>query len=228
MSMIGTLNEQPLHAALKTWLAEPGDQFEVPLDGFVIDIVRPCPAGDLLIEIQTANFTALKRKLPQLLPDHRVRVVYPLPREKWIVKIDDAGEILGRRKSPRRGSVYDVFRELVHLPHLLNHPNLTLDVLLIQMNELRRFDGKRGWRRKGWIVDHRRLIDVVEQREFASAAAWGALLPADLPTPFSTSDLARAIERPRRLAQQMAYTLREIGAINAVDKRGNAILYARA
>lgn len=228
MPGIGTLNEQPLHAALKTWLAEPGDQFEVPLAGFVIDIVRPCAGGDLLIEIQTANFTALKRKLMHLLAGHRVRVVYPLPRETWIVKIDDSGEVLSRRKSPRRGSLYDVFRELVHLPHLLNHPNLTLDVLLIQMNELRHFDGKRGWRRKGWIVDHRRLIDVVEQRTFASAAAWNALLPADLPTPFSTAELAAAIQRPRRTAQQMAYTLREMGTICAVDKRGNALLYVRA
>jgi hypothetical protein len=33
------------------------DRFEVPVDGFVIDIVR----DDLLIEIQTRNFSSLKR-----------------------------------------------------------------------------------------------------------------------------------------------------------------------
>src|SRR5262245_62323945 len=32
-SRIGLLNEKPLHAALKAWYAQPGDQFEVPLDG---------------------------------------------------------------------------------------------------------------------------------------------------------------------------------------------------
>ena len=46
--MIGTLNEKPLHAGLKEWVARPGDAFEQPVDGYVIDIVR----DDLLIEIQ--------------------------------------------------------------------------------------------------------------------------------------------------------------------------------
>ena len=51
MNTIGTLNEKPLHAALKDWCARPGDQFEVFVDGFVVDIVR----GNLLIEIQTGK-----------------------------------------------------------------------------------------------------------------------------------------------------------------------------
>jgi hypothetical protein len=55
----------------------------------------------------------------------------------------------------------------------------------------------------------------------------GALLPAALPDPFSVSDLASASAQPRRLAQKMAYCLREMGAIEAVGKRGNAILYSR-
>ena len=54
MSRIGLINEKPLHASLKQWYARPGDRFEVPVDGFVIDIVR----DNLLIEIQTRNFAA--------------------------------------------------------------------------------------------------------------------------------------------------------------------------
>ena len=59
---VGTLNEKPLHAALKERLALPGDRFEVDVDGYVIDIVR----GDCLIEIQTRNVSAIKRKLAAL------------------------------------------------------------------------------------------------------------------------------------------------------------------
>ena len=40
MAGIGVLNEKPLHASLKDFCARPGDQFEVTVDGFVIDIVR--------------------------------------------------------------------------------------------------------------------------------------------------------------------------------------------
>ena len=77
---IGTLNEKPLHAALKAWYAQPGDQLEAKVDGYIIDIVR----GDLLVEIQTRNFAAIKRKLLALVPHHPVQLVYPIAREKWI------------------------------------------------------------------------------------------------------------------------------------------------
>ncbi len=46
---IGTLRESGLHADLKRWYAQPGDEFEIALDGYVIDIRR----GEYLIEIQT-------------------------------------------------------------------------------------------------------------------------------------------------------------------------------
>ena len=56
---IGLLNENPLHAALKEWYAQPEDQLEVSVAGFVIDVVQ----GDLLVEIQTGNFASVKSKL---------------------------------------------------------------------------------------------------------------------------------------------------------------------
>jgi len=221
---IGQLNEKPLHAALKTWYARPDDQFEVPVEGFVIDIVQ----NDLLVEIQTRNFAALKRKLVALTARHSVRLVYPIAREKWIVKLaGDGHSQLSRRKSPRRGTLEDVFAELVSFPTLLAHPNFSLEVLLIQEEEVRRYDGTRGWRRRGWITHERRLLQVVGQRLFETPADLGVLVPPTLAEPFTTADLAAAIARPRRLAQRMAYCLREMDAITSVGKRGSAILYTR-
>lgn len=221
--MIGTLNEKPLHAALKAYVAQPGDRVEVDVDGFVIDLVR----DDLLIEIQTRGFSSMKRKLTRLLDDHCVRVVYPIAAEKWIVRLDASGTRIGRRKSPKRGAVLEVAAELVSFPTLLDHPHFTLDVLLIQEEEVRRksTDRRRGWRRKGWIIEERRLLHVVEQHTLTSAADLCALLPADLPDPFTTADIVTATGRPRRLAQQIAYCLRESGAVETVGKRGNAWLY---
>ena len=60
---IGLLNEQPLHAALKSWYAQGGARFEVQVDGFVVDVVQ----GDLLVEIQTSNFSAVKEKVRALV-----------------------------------------------------------------------------------------------------------------------------------------------------------------
>jgi len=222
---ISTFNEKPLHAALKDWYARPGDQLELQVEGFIIDIVR----GGLLIEIQTTSLASLKRKLLALADDYPVRLVYPIPGEKWIVKLaEDGHSAPSRRKSPKRGKIEDVFRELVSFPKLLAHPNFSLDVLLIQEEEIRRYDGTRAWRRRGWVTEERRLLQVVDRKRFCTPADMEELLPATLVEPFTTSDLAAAIGRPRRLAQRMAYCLRKMGVIEAVDKQGNTILYARS
>src|SRR5512136_1485512 len=112
---IGTLNEKSLHEALKRWCSRTGDKFEVPVEGFIVDIVR----GDLLIEIQTGNFPSIRRKLEGLLTNHKVRLVYPIPQEKWIIKLSrDERTSLSRRKSPKKGVCEDVFDELVSFPPL--------------------------------------------------------------------------------------------------------------
>jgi hypothetical protein len=222
---IGTLNEKPLHASLKEWYARPGDRFEIPIDGFIVDIVR----GDLLVEIQTGNFTAIKRKLAALTTHHPVRLVYPIAREKWIIRLaEDGRSPLSRRKSPKRGGLEHVFGELVRIPRLLSNPNFSLDVLLIQEEEVRRYDGSRGWRRNGWVTHERRVLEVVDQRLFETPTDVCALVPPTLPEPFTTADLAAALGRRRRLARKMAYCLREMGALAPVGKQGNAILYTRA
>jgi hypothetical protein len=222
---INTANEKPLHAALKEWYGEPGDQFEVSVDAFLVDIVR----GKLLIEIQTQNFAAIKQKMTKLTLHHPVRLVYPIAQLKWIVRLADGGQHdLGRRKSPKRGAFEDVFGELVSFPRLLCNPNFTIEVLLIQEKEIRRHQASRGWRRKEWATQQRQLLNVVQRHVFETPADMSALIPSAMAEPFTTSELASAIGKPRSLAQQMAYCLREMGAILPVGKRGNAILYKRA
>jgi hypothetical protein len=223
---IGTLNEKSLHAALKEWYAQPGDRFEVPVDGFVVDIVR----GDLLIEIQTGNFSSTRRKMRALVQDHSVRLVYPIAREKWIVRLakDGSGSVLGRRKSPKRGAAEHAFAELVSFPKLLASPNFSLEVLLTQEEEIRCYDGERAWRRHGWVIQERRLLQVVDRRLFEAPGDLAAFVPSDLAEPWATADLAEALGQPRWLARKMAYCLRKMGVVEAVGKRGNAILYAQA
>ena len=92
---IRTLREKPLHASLKQWYAQPGDGVEVPVDGFVIDLIR----DDLLIEVQTRGFSSMKQKVNALIDlGHRVRIVHPIPIDRWIVKIDGDSAVLSRRR----------------------------------------------------------------------------------------------------------------------------------
>ncbi len=217
---VGTLNETHLHAALKARYARPGDRLEAPVGGFIVDIVR----DHLLIEIQTRAFRSLRRKLDHLLDIHPVRVVHPIPATKWIVKGPHAGQAGSRRRSPRAGCPQDLFAELVSFPWLVDHPHLAIEVVMTEEEEIRRHDG-RSWRRRGWSVVDRRLLGVAETIVVERPADLLALLPGGLPQPFTTADLAKALGRPRRLAQQMAYCMRENALLDGAGKRGNARLY---
>ena len=222
---IGTLNEKPLHAALKAWYSEPDDQFEVRLGRFVIDIVR----GEQLIEIQTRSFSSMKRKLHTLLKQgHSVHLVHPVASEKWILKRNtETNEEEKRRKSPKRGSVENVFVELVSFPTLLNEANFSLEVLLIQEEEVRHYVGNKAWRRRGWATEERRLLQVVAQHTFNTPADFLTLLPPTLPETFTTRDLAKATRKHLTIARRMAYCLREMGVIQTEGKQGRSILYKR-
>jgi hypothetical protein len=219
MSGIGLLNEKPLHASLKEWYAQPGDKFEVAVDGYLIDIVR----GDLLLEIQTGNLASIKSKLEHLARSHQVRLIYPLAQEKRIVKVNDTSGT-PCRKSPKRGRLEDQFWEMVSFPQLLANPNFTFEVLMIREEEVRRYDGKRKWRRRGWVIEERRLLGVIGQRLFEEPADWRVFLPKHLRM-FTAGDLADAIGVRRRLAQKMVYCLRKARLIRLIGKQGRANLY---
>lgn len=220
--LIGTLGERSLHSTLKKWYAQPGDQLEKEVDGFHIDIVR----GSLLIEIQTTNFSSIKSKLNKLAEKHPIRLIFPIAQEKWIVRLAADGKTrLGRRKSPKKGNLYHLFGELVSIPDLIKSKNFSLEVLLIQEEEVRCNDGTGSWRRKGLRIMDRSLIEILSQHLFKKPSDFKTLIPSELPEPYSTKELAEGIDQPRWLAQKMAYCLRHMGVIDVVGKNGNSFLY---
>ncbi len=125
-----------------------GDELEVKVDEFIVDVLR----GELLVEIQTQNFSAIKKKLIKLLLNNKVRLVYTIAELKWIVHVSRSGEFVRRRKSPKKGKVIDLFHELVHTPSLIKDRNFSLEVLLIEEEEVRCNDGGGSWRRRGVSV----------------------------------------------------------------------------
>lgn len=224
--MINTYNEKALHAALKAWYAGDDGHVEVPLDGYIVDVVR----GERLIEIQTGSFASIKQKVLALVACHPVLLVYPIAREKWIVREPGNDAPIterARRKSPRRGTVLDLIPELVSFPSLIASANFAVEIAFTHEDEIRTYDRRRGWRRKGWVIAERRLLNVVETRRLSSPQDLAPLLPETLPRQFTTADVARATGRSRRFGQQMAYCLREAGLLEAVGHRNRSVLYRR-
>jgi len=224
MNHIGQLNEQPLHHALKLYYAGKEGKIEVHLAGYVIDVVL----GGQLVEIQTGNFSSIRQKLHRLIQDHPVRLVYPIAVEKWIVKgpVSEQGDERTRRKSPKRGREIELFTELVSFPEMMLELNFTLEVALIQEEQVREFREGRYWRQKGWKTTERRLLNVVERRVYPTPQSLAEMLPEGLPPQFTTAELAEGMGISRRLAQKMAYCLRQMEVLEIVGKHGRSILYA--
>lgn len=218
---IGSLNESSLHAAVKEWYSRPQDRFEVSIEGSIIDIVR----GTQLIEIQTSNFSALRKKLTKLIDRHPVRVVYPLSLFKWIVRISPKGEVLGRRKSRKEGRLLDIFDELLRIPELINHPNFSLEVLTVNIEEIRSADGKGSRWRKGISIKDRRLVEVLESHIFTRGQDFLQFLPDDLETPFTNKRLAKALAVPVHEVTKITYTLRRMKVLEVVGRKGNEFLF---
>ncbi len=223
---IGILNEGPLHLALKGYYAGDGSAMEVPVGNYVADVRG---ADEILYEIQTGGFSGLGRKLEALLESHRVVLVHPIAQVRFIVKqtLDDDVPPT-RRRSPKRGSVANILDSLVSIPTLLNHENFELEVVMTEEEEVRVPNPHGSWRRRGWKTASRRLLEIREQHRFTSAQDLLGLVPGELPEVFTTADLAVAMDKPRALAQKLAYCLRQAGVITMCGKVGNALEYQRS
>lgn len=216
------MQQTALHSALKDSYVKQGATEEVLVDGYWIDVVQ----GDLLIEIQTRNFSAIRNKLRDLVERHSVRLVHPIALEKWIVRLPINGQTQPtRRKSPRRGRLEYVFTELVRIPDLMEHPNFSLEVLLTREEEIRLADGKGSWRRDGVSIINRRLLEIVERRLFSEPSDLRRLLPEDLDLPFTNRHLAQKLTISPRLAARMSYCLRTMHILKVAGKQKRSYLY---
>lgn len=217
--------ETSLHRQLKAHYAGEDGCVEVVCDGYRIDAVR----GDELIEIQHGSLAAIRDKVRRLLKRHAVRVVKPIVAEKLLVKLAERGGAeIDRRRSPKRGTVLDLFDELVYFTRVFPHERLALEVVLVEVEE-RRYPGRGKRRRRSerdFQIEDQRLTRIVAEHRFATVADLRRLLPRRMPRQFHTAHLAERLKAPRWTAQRIAYCLRQMGAVEVVGKTGNAILYS--
>lgn len=219
--------ETTLHRQLKTLYAAPGDRVEHELDGYRIDVAKP----HCLVEVQHSSLNAIRSKVGALLQHHRVVVVKPLVVKKRIVRLNrKGGQVISRRWSPKRGHLIDVFDELIYFRELFPHPNLTLEIPLVQIEEWR-YQGH-GRKIRTRMNDHQiqdQLLLGVEQtlKLHHPVDLWNVLSRPDR-REFSTQDLSQLWLVPRFRAQKIAYTLQHCQAIDRISKSGNSWIYTVA
>ncbi len=220
---IGTLSEKTIHAVLKNYYEPDKDCQEIPIEGYVADIFR----DNAIIEIQTRGMDKLRDKLAVFLNLYPVTVVHPIPCNKWLMWIDEeTGEISKKRKTPKKGTAYDAFYELYKIKDFLKNPNLTIELVMLDVEEYRNLNGwsrdkKRGSTRYDRIPISIDNIITLEQPE-----DYMQFVPYELDKAFTRKEFAKAANIPDNRAWSVINILINVGVLKTCGKQGRALLYS--
>ena len=219
---IGTLSEKTVHAILKNYYEPDEDKQEIPIENYVADIY----ADGEIIEIQTRQLNKLRGKLTVFLPLYPVTVVYPIPREKWLIWIDEeSGELSKKRKSPVKGNPYLAFPELYKIKMFLKDPNLRLRLLLLDIEEYRLLNGWSRDKKRGSSRFDRIPVTLAEEIEIDCLKDYMQFVPYELEGSFTSKEFAKAAHIPVPLAQTVLNILYHVGTVTRVGKEGSQYLY---
>lgn len=238
---IGTLREKRLHAAIKSYLCADESCHERPVYDFrdseallgkkKIRPVADIFTGEEILEVQTGGFFPLREKLAWYL-DHtgcRVTVVHPIPAVRYLSWINPTdGTVLSRRRSPKRGQVKDVAKELYWLSDFIGSPRFSVRLLLIELEEYRIADGWSRDGKRGSSRYERFPTALLGDVTLATAADYAAhFLPAPFtgpgeggaPVPFTAADYARASGIRGKATYSMLRILVSLGLIEETEEK---------
>ncbi len=219
---IGTLSEKTVHAVIKNYYEPDEDKQEIPIENYVADIYNE--KG--IIEIQNGNFNKIRDKLECFLKEYDVTIVYPIPRNKYLIWVDElTGEYSPKRKSPQKGNPYIAFPELYKIKNYLKDEKLHFRFVLIDVEEIRLLNkNEKVAKRRSRRYD-RLPIDIGDEICIDRVEDYMQLVPYDLLDEFTVEDFSKAAHINRGVAQVAVNILYYVGVIDRVGKRGRSYLY---
>jgi hypothetical protein len=219
---IGTLGEKTVHAVLKNYYEPDEDRQEIPIENYVADIY----AHNEIIEIQTGQFNRMRDKLKAFLPLYKVTIVYPIPKEKWLIWVDhESGEMTKKRKSPKRGNPYMAFGELYKIKTFIKNPNLSFKLVFVDIEEYRLLNGWSRDKKKGSTRYDRIPVRLVEEVDIERLEDYTRFVPYMPGEAFTVKDFAKAAQISSRLAQTVVHILHYVEVLQRVGKVGRSFLY---
>ena len=219
---IGTLKESSLHRVLKFRYTDSIEDTETMAGDYVCD--GRTGKGEL-IEVQTGSLGPLKEKVKNLVKKNKVRIIHPIIVQRYIELYDAEGSLLRRRKSPRKGSAWDLFNALIYAPELPLLKKLTIELAVIDAVEKRIDDGKGSWRRKGVSIGDRALSAWRHSVVLKGPKDYRQFVPFAENEPFTVRGLAKKAGINVPIARKTLYVLAKMGLVEKKGKQGREILY---
>ncbi len=216
--IIGTLNEKTIHNTLKCYYCDEYGH-EAKIGEFYVDAV----SENGVIEIQTASFSKLNKKLSKMLRACHVTVVYPFEKLVHNFSINEqTGEIIS--SSSRSNNSYSkFFLELYRIKAFLTNPNLTICIAQLEINKKTFYKDNRRVRYKG-MPKEKIPVRYIKEIRLDSKADYMQFIPVGLPEIFTKKDFSKLCKStdPSIMLEILEY----VGVVRWVGKSGNAFLYS--
>ena len=223
---IGTRGEKGVHSTLKHYYEPDVSCHEIPIGGYVADIV----GENGVIEIQSMGFYKLREKLTAFLEAARVTVVWPCVVSKRLISIDsETGEVKSVRRSPKKASQYGLLCELWGLGDLLLHPGLSVIIAMLEADEYRPAGQVRNRRRRGALNGVERIpTALVGEMFFDCPDDYRQLIPEELPERFTMAQFSAAAGFFSLQTSGAIKALLQLGVIAEDGKEGRSRAFVRS
>ena len=223
-NQITTYMERSLHRALKGHFCPDEAKHEIKIGRHVADACD----GNTIFEIQTGNFSPLRKKLQFYLEntDFDIVVVRPIAQNRRIFWLDEFGEI---KKAPRLSSRHENLAsgiaDIYYVKEFLGNPRLTFCFILMEIDEVRLLDGY-GKQKKIRATSVDRVAGEIYSLHYIKnvediKAALFPLLPDE---PFGREELSKALKL-KTLKFWSAQKLLTETALLSCEKRGNRLIF---
>lgn len=233
-----TINESSLHKELKNlYCLKYNGKTEVSCEGHVYDILTK---DNNVIEIQTKNLRQLLPKIDDALEKgHKVTVVHPVVITKTIKTYNLENKCISSKKSPKKGHIYDLFRELTGIFPVLLNKNFTLEIPEINIIETREKKGEKVQTlqksrryKRDWIKTDKKLDSINSVIKFTCKKDYINLLPCGLAQEFCAKDINNLLIKDSNIPKRLAYSgnlilwvLLRMEVIKETQKKGRTKYY---
>lgn len=157
---------------------------------------------------------------------YKVILVYPIVITKWIFWINkETGEILKKRKSPKKEKIYQIFPELYKIKEHLLNSNLQLHIILIDLDEYRIVSSQNE---KEKIIKYDKIPKtLIDEIDICKRLDYQKFLSDQLKSPFTSLDYSRELKIPKNTSSIMLNILNYLKIVKRIGKKGNSYLYER-
>lgn len=222
-SGIGTLSEKTLHRVIKNYLEPNQEKHEVKIGRFYVDIIN----DNEIIEIQTRQFNKLRGKLDFLLETYQITICFPVAYKKNIIWLNkESLEAEDIRKSPKTGSIYDVFHELYKIKQYLDNPNLRIKIILLDLDEYRLLNGWSKDKKRGSYRYDQIPTALIDEVDIINLKDYKLFIPDGLNKEFTSKDYRKITKLTLKKAQVALNVLRHLGIIELIGKDSRLNLYS--